>query len=120
MGDVHVHVPGSPKKGIKIESFDAMDRRTARELAAEEDHKVHICHCYYTCYYTYCCSAITALLSLLCYHCSAVTALLSLLCCHCSAVAWSLPRQSTFDSSLLFSHFLIQLPPSAGPGPAKD
>lgn len=34
--------PGSPKKGIKIESFEAMEKRTAREKALEDDHKLAV------------------------------------------------------------------------------
>lgn len=30
----------SPKKGIKIESFEAMDKRAAREKALEDDHSM--------------------------------------------------------------------------------
>ena len=33
---------GSPKKGIKIESFEAMDKRTAREKALEDDHQMAV------------------------------------------------------------------------------
>lgn len=33
---------GSPKKGIKLESFEAMEKRAAREKALEEDHKMAV------------------------------------------------------------------------------